>query len=499
MKKRYYLSMLSVFPLILTYDCVYFVSHQSLKLFLTMVLPHFAVYGLVNFFGTYFLYKPIDYLFIQSGDTIQAKKQHAAQRINHLTWYSTGWIFFIGTLNVVILLLGVFLFQGASDIASMDKMPPILFLNVIPSSLFTFAIHPALIAYFLINDFNLDLKAKTFLHFQILYPAGKKRIGLTLLFVFLILVFFPNLIAISDLVIASIYDQSQYLSIDLVETLLNEQLVIFIGMIFAVVFITRSFTKPIYSLLKEINKVREGDYSTQAAIITDDEIGVLTKEFNEMVKGLEEREFIRDTFGKYVTKDVAAVILDQKINLEGQVRVCTILVTDIANYTTISEELTPQEIVMMLNEYFSVLVNIIQDHRGVVNKFVGDAIFAMFNVPLDDPDHAVNAIKAALAIEKITATRKFGKNHPLVTRVGINTGVIVAGNIGSVDRMEYTVIGDEVNVAARLEQLNKQHGTHVLLGENTYNMAKNHFDFIPLGSFQLKGKEKTIKVYTIDN
>src|SRR5690606_26473789 len=156
-------------------------------------------------------------------------------------------------------------------------------------------------------------------------------------------------------------------------------------------------------------------------------------------------ELIRDTFGKYVTKDVADVILSQKLNLEGETRECTILVTDIANYTTISESLSPEEVVRMLNEYFSVLVEIIQRHKGVVNKFIGDAVFAMFNVPLDDPDHAVNAIKAALEIEQITKSRTFGNGSLLTTRIGINSGSVVAGNIGSADRLEYTLIGDEVN------------------------------------------------------
>src|SRR5690606_21615345 len=169
--------------------------------------------------------------------------------------------------------------------------------------------------------------------------------------------------------------------------------------------------------------------------------------------------------------------------------------TDIANYTTISESLSPEEVVRMLNEYFSVLVEIIQRHKGVVNKFIGDAVFAMFNVPLDDPDHAVNAIKAALEIEQITKSRTFGNGSLLTTRIGINSGSVVAGNIGSADRLEYTLIGDEVNIASRLEQLNKQYGTNILLGENTYDMAKAHFEFTQLGEFQLKGKKKTVKVY----
>ena len=491
--------MLSLFLLILAFNTVSLFFHQSLEIFLIFGLVHFVLFVLLNYLGAYFIYKPIDYIFIQGGDTEKAKK-----RINRITWYSTGWIFFLGCIFVVIVLVPLFLLPTVyddSEVFSVDKMPLILKLAAIPPTFFINAILPSFITYFLINDFNLDLKAKAFLQFQILYPAGKKRIGLTLLFVFIILVFFPALLVILELSVAvEMQDKyAEFTSLSPLETVLIDRFVVLVGMILAVVLLTRSFTKPIYSLLKEMNKLREGDYSTQAPIITEDEIGVLTKEFNEMVKGLKEREVIRDTFGKYVTKDVATVILDKKINLEGEVRLCTILITDIANYTTMSEELTPKEIVLMLNEYFSVLVNIIQNHKGVVNEFVGDAVFAMFNVPLDDPDHAVNAINAALAIEKITTTRKFGKNRQLTTRIGINTGAVVAGNIGSADRLKYAVVGDEVNVAARLEQLNKQYGTHILLGENTYDMAKNHFNFIQLANVQLKGKKRTINIYKVNN
>ena len=499
MKKRYYLSMLSMFLLILAFSTVSLLFHKSLEIFLKLGSVQFVLFGPLNYLGSYFLYKPIDNIFIHGGDTEKAKK-----RINRLTWYSTVWIFFLGSLFVVIIVVPLFLFPAAfsdSEVFSVDKMPLIFKLFAIPPIFFINALLPSFITYFLINDFILDLKAKVFLQFQILYPAGKKRIGLTLFFVFIILIVFPALLVILELTVAvEIEDKYPgFTSLSPLETTLTDRLVVLIGMILAVILLTRSFTKPIYSLLKNMNKVRELDYSTQAPIITEDEIGMLTQEFNKMVKGLKEREFIKDTFGKYVTKEVATLILDKKINVEGEDRLCTILVTDIANYTTISEELTPKEIVLMLNEYFSVLVNIIQNHKGIVNEFVGDAVFAMFNVPLDDPDHAVNAINAALAIEKITTTRKFGKNRQLTTRIGINTGAVVAGNIGSPDRLKYGVVGDEVNVAARLEQLNKQYGTHMLVGENTYDIAKNHFNFIQLGNVQLKGKKKTINVYKVNN
>jgi len=287
MKKRYYLSMLSLFPLVLVFDSIPFFYHKSLEIFLMMSLVHFVLFGLLNFLGTYFLYKPIDHLFTQGGDTKQAKK-----RINRLTWYSTGLIFILGISFNIIFLLPIFLdptLYSDMEVFSVDKMPLKYILSIIPSGIFINALFPSFIAYFLINDFNFDLKAKVFKQFKILYPSGKKRIGLTLLFVFLFLVFIPALLVILELVVAfELGDKyAQFSSLNPLETVLIDRFVVLVGMIIAVVLLTRSFTKPIYSLLKEFNKVREGDYSTQAAIITEDEIGVLTKEFNDMVHQLE--------------------------------------------------------------------------------------------------------------------------------------------------------------------------------------------------------------------
>lgn len=278
--------MMSLYLLILVFDSVYFFLHQSFVVYIISAFGHFVLFGLINFLGAYFLYKPIDHVFIQREDTEQAKK-----RINHLSWYSAGWIFFLGFLNVAITFLPLLLFPTMynTEFFSMDKVPSILWLEFIPSLLFVYGIFPAFITYFLINDFNLDLKAKAFLDYQILYPAGKKRVGLILLFVFILLGFFPTLLVILDIVIFSSveHEYTQFSSLSPLKTVLVDRLIALIGMIYAVVLITRSFTKPIYSLLKEINKVREGDYSTQAAVITEDEIGVLTQEFNEMVKQLE--------------------------------------------------------------------------------------------------------------------------------------------------------------------------------------------------------------------
>ena len=287
MKKRYYLSMLGVCPLILVFDSVYFVFHQSLEIFLALGLVHVCLFGLINFMGAYFLYQPIDRLFVLGENTKQTQA-----RIRHLTWYSTFWIFGLGLFFNVIAQAPLFLdpaMYGDIEVFSVEKMPLTYLLANLPVTLYVQAIFPAFIIYFLINDFSFDLKAKVFTQFHMLYPAGKKKIGFTLLCVFLILVFIPALLVILELAVAlNLGDQyAQFSSMDPLETVMVDRFVVLIGMVIAVVLLTRSLTKPIYSLLTEVNKVRGGDYATQAAVITEDEIGVLTQNFNDMVHELE--------------------------------------------------------------------------------------------------------------------------------------------------------------------------------------------------------------------
>lgn len=495
MKKRYYLSMLSIFLLTLLFDVVYIPSHKSLSMFFVSVASHFIVFVPINILGIFFLFKPV-------AQTFRLNKITAKERIRipRLAWYSTCWIFLLGLLYFGVFWSLLSLSGVDTGNVAMDKIPASIWLSAIPSTIYIFAMLPAFITWFLINDFTIDLKSILFRKFEFNYPAGKKKIGWMLLISFIVLGLFPSVLVTLELIASRAGNNyGEFSDMTPLEGLLPDRVAIFIGIICAVVFITRSFTKPIHSLLKEVNKVRDGNFSARAAIVTSDEIGVLTNEFNDMVQGLKERELIRDTFGKYVTNDVANAILDNKINLEGETRLCTILVTDIENYTTISENLNPAEIITTLNEYFTVLVNIIQHHKGIVNEFIGDSVFAVFNVPVDDPDHALNAVNAAKEIDRVTSSRRFGQNRKLTTRIGINTGTVVAGNIGSPDRMKYTVVGDDVNIAARLEQLNKKFSTRILAGENTFALVQNKFRFTAVGDVQLKGKKKTIKVFEVNN
>ncbi len=216
-----------------------------------------------------------------------------------------------------------------------------------------------------------------------------------------------------------------------------------------------------------------------------------------MVDGLRERRLMRELFGRFVPESVATALLNDQGALSPQTCEATILFADLAGFTALSERLRPEDIVSLLKAYFTVLVEIVERHGGVVTQFQGDAILATFNVPLADPDHARQALDAAAEIHNAIAEREFA-GHRLACRIGVNTGEVVAGNVGAEGRMNYTVHGDAVNLAARLEQLNKEHGTAVLVAASTAALAPD----VPLraiGSVAVRGKSETVAVYTLDS
>ena len=185
---------------------------------------------------------------------------------------------------------------------------------------------------------------------------------------------------------------------------------------------------------------------------------------------------------------------------QGEVREATILFTDIEGFTTISETMTPTELIATLNDYFAVVTKPIIEHGGVINQFQGDAILATFNLPETLPGHAAHAVRAALAMQSAIRDRKFGDGVDLHSRVGINSGEIVGGLVGTGDRLGYTVHGDEVNLAARLEQLNKDYDSRIIVSQRTYELAgPAQFRFIQLGTTTVRGRSTPVVIYTLDS
>jgi adenylate cyclase len=250
-----------------------------------------------------------------------------------------------------------------------------------------------------------------------------------------------------------------------------------------------------------LRRVQQLDYVHVDAIRTGDEIEDLAIGFNGMVDGLKERDKLRHTFGKYMTATVLEHLLAGKVSLGGESLTVTILFTDIRSFTSISETMDPQQLVALLNEYFTEMVGIVMQEDGVVDKYIGDAIMAVFGAPVPKPDDAVNAVRAAVrmrhALHALNVRLEARGLPTLRTGIGIHTGEVVAGNIGSEKRMEYTVIGDAVNLASRLESSTKELGVDVLISEDTYALTQHAIEARPVRQIAVKGRQQPVLAYEL--
>jgi adenylate cyclase len=249
------------------------------------------------------------------------------------------------------------------------------------------------------------------------------------------------------------------------------------------------------------DQVKNGKYVSTPVIRTGDELESLARHFNEMVRGLEERDRLRDTFGRYVTRQVADHLMKGNVNLGGELVPVTVLFSDIRSFTSISESMDPHALLDFLNEYFSGMVESVLHHQGVVDKFIGDAIMAVFGAPVPEPDDPLNAVKAALEMRTrlVTINEDFKRRGwpEIRTGIGLHSGQVVAGNMGHTERMEYTVIGDAVNLASRLEGMTKELQCDVVLSEDLFKQVEAHVHAEPLRKIKVKGRDQEVMVYRL--
>jgi class 3 adenylate cyclase len=205
---------------------------------------------------------------------------------------------------------------------------------------------------------------------------------------------------------------------------------------------------------------------------------------------------IREVFGKYVPASVAAQIVADQGQLAPTHATATILYSDIEAFTSIAETMPPEQVVQMLNEYFPAVIDPVDRHGGIVNQFQGDAMLITFNVPVADSRHADQALCAALEMQQAVDGKRFAGAR-LKTRIGIATGKVIAGNVGSGERINYTVHGDAVNLAARLEQLNKEHGTRILISGETVSLLQGDYALEALGEMNVRGRSAPVEIYTL--
>ena len=270
--------------------------------------------------------------------------------------------------------------------------------------------------------------------------------------------------------------------------------------------LSRLILNPLGKLTKVAERIKNGDYKSRAGIVTADELGLLADSFNDMADSLAEKEFMRDTFGKIVDPEVRDYLMKENFlqggALGGETRKVTVLFCDIRSFTAMSEKMEATEVVSLLNRYFTALGKCIAAHHGIINKYIGDAIMAIFGAPVQSENSAKDAFEAALDMRKALAelNKSFEAEGLPVLRfgIGIHTGPVFAGTIGAENRMEYTVIGDTVNTASRLESLCKTYGTDLLVsGASAAEIAAAgtvQLDFV--ADAQIRGKEEPMKIFT---
>jgi len=275
---------------------------------------------------------------------------------------------------------------------------------------------------------------------------------------------------------------------------------IFIVIVFRLNYlVSNSILNPIRNILDVIEKVRDNRLDQRIEVVSNDEIGILGDAGNDMVKGLADRERIRDVFGKYVTPEIRDRILNGQIPVDGEKTVATLLFSDLRNYTAYVEQNSPEEVIRSTRAYFTAMQQAIRTHDGLVLQYVGDEIEAVFGVPIRQRDHADKAVLAAFemrkSLAKLNAQRILFGKPAFHHGIGICTGSVLAGLTGSEDRLSYTLIGDTVNVASRIQELTKLFGCDMLIAEETVNRLSEPVALEKETSRHVKGYSKPITVF----
>ncbi|MFL5780670.1 MAG: adenylate/guanylate cyclase domain-containing protein [Thermoleophilaceae bacterium] len=253
-----------------------------------------------------------------------------------------------------------------------------------------------------------------------------------------------------------------------------------------------SVVAPISALEHATGRVARGDFDVRVPVTSTDESGRLSRSFNDMVAGLAEREKLRETFGAYVDPEIAEHILKEGTNLGGEQVEVTVMFLDVRDFTGFAERSDAEDVVAALNRLWECVVPIVHDHQGHVDKFVGDGLLAVFGAPRRREDHADQAVRAAL---KIVESVRRDVDEELDIGVGVNSGSVVAGNVGGAGRLEFSVIGDAVNVAARVEAATRQTGDAILITDATRSLLSHDVELEPRGEIPLKGKSEPVSLY----
>ncbi len=265
--------------------------------------------------------------------------------------------------------------------------------------------------------------------------------------------------------------------------------------------VSRNFKRPLEDIIRVLKEIRHGRFDKKVRVTSNDEIGYTGDVINEMTEGLKERDFVKETFGKYVTEEIRDEILSGKMSLDGELKEVTVLFADLRNFTPMVESTPPKEVVRIINGYFKEMDEAIKQYHGLVLQYIGDEIEAVFGAPLFRKDHPVMAVKAAQEMRKRLLAVNQGLEKrgypPLAHGIGIHTGEVLAANIGSPDRLSYALVGDTVNLASRLQGLNKEFGTEIIISATTRAGINGKFPLKELPAARVKGKSSTVQIFAL--
>jgi adenylate cyclase len=273
--------------------------------------------------------------------------------------------------------------------------------------------------------------------------------------------------------------------------------------LFTAMLLARHVSKPIQSLHQTLDEVGRGNFEVHMDSTARDEFGEVARTVNAMVDGLKQRDMLKGVFARYVSDQILNSVLERgyQPDINGERRKITVLFSDIRNFTSLSEQLSPEKVVSFLNEYFEAMVDIVFKYQGMLDKFMGDGMMVVFGAPEDDPYQEEHAIRAALEmsqeLQRMCDKWQHGKGVSISNGIGINTGIAIVGNIGSHRHMEYTAIGDTVNLASRIESMTKEAGCSILVSDYTYVSVRSQFVFKRLDDLVIKGKKDSVVVHTV--
>jgi adenylate cyclase len=258
---------------------------------------------------------------------------------------------------------------------------------------------------------------------------------------------------------------------------------------------------PVQLLVTAMRHVLTGDFRQRLSLRREDEIGFLALSFNEMVAGLQERERIKETFGRFVSRDVAAAVLSGELPLDGERREVSVLFQDVRDFTTIAERTDPRLLVRVVNRLFTEMVAAVEAQGGIIRVFTGDGVMALFGAPVAHSDHAARAVRAGLdmvgRLPALNAALRAEQLPALRIGVGIATGEVIVGRMGPDQRSEYNVVGDAANLASRIEGLNKELGTVILVSAATAARLGADFELGRRAALPVKGKGQPVEVVEV--